>query len=144
MFTLCSLLLTLRDKPCTVKYTLSLEIQWPAVSKTSEDIRFNSGILKLRSAGLGMSCTWMLLILISTGLYWHIYLIFAHPLLNDVLKSTRYISLIKYCHDFSDYRQVLHWRRIYWNLSYGSWLHFTVHCYTHISVHSHVFTDVAW
>jgi hypothetical protein len=32
--------------------------------------------------------------------------------------------------------------RIYWTFWYSSWLHFTVH--THTSVHSNVFTIVAW
>jgi hypothetical protein len=31
--------------------------------------------------------------------------------------------------------------RIYWTLWYSAWLHFTAHCYTHISVHSHAFTS---
>jgi hypothetical protein len=34
--------------------------------------------------------------------------------------------------------------RIYLTLWYSARLHFTVHCYTNISVHSHVFTAVAW
>jgi hypothetical protein len=33
---------------------------------------------------------------------------------------------------------------IYWTFRYSAWLHFTVRCYTHTSVHSHVFTAVAW
>jgi hypothetical protein len=31
--------------------------------------------------------------------------------------------------------------RIYWTLWYRAWLHFTVHCYTHTSVHIYVFTS---
>jgi hypothetical protein len=34
--------------------------------------------------------------------------------------------------------------RIYWTLRYRAWPHFTVHYYTHASVHSHVFTAVAY
>jgi hypothetical protein len=30
---------------------------------------------------------------------------------------------------------------IYWALWCSAWLHFTIHCYTHTSVHSHVFTS---
>jgi hypothetical protein len=29
--------------------------------------------------------------------------------------------------------------RIYWTLWYSAWLHFTIHYYTHTSVHSHFF-----
>jgi hypothetical protein len=33
---------------------------------------------------------------------------------------------------------------IYCTLWYSALLQFTVYCYTHTSVHSHIFTAVAW
>jgi hypothetical protein len=51
-----------------------------------------------------------------------------------------------YCHMIEcDYRRVLwidDW--IYWTLWYIARLHFTVHYYTHTSVHSHIFNATAW
>jgi hypothetical protein len=34
--------------------------------------------------------------------------------------------------------------QIYSTLRYSELLHFTVHCYTDTSVHSHILTPVAW
>jgi hypothetical protein len=53
---------------------------------------------------------------------------------------------IKYCDLMAcDHRRVLDW----WSdlldpLIHNAWLHFTLHSWTYTSVHSHVFTAVAW